>query len=177
MRWGFRASIRCPRNRISPASARYAPEMRLSTVVLPEPFGPMSPRISPLRTDSSRLSTATRPPNALRNPRVARISGTAPPPRPPPRRGGGPRAAGEQSGDALGQQVDDDHEDNAQKNAEVIGKVCAQQLEQYDQRHHAKQRAEKTRRTAKQRHDQRLERGERIERDGRIDVGPARRHD
>ena len=43
-----------------------APEIRLSIVVLPEPFGPIRPTISPRSTSNDTSSTATRPPNALR---------------------------------------------------------------------------------------------------------------
>ena len=41
--------------RIAPASGRSAPEIRLSTVVLPEPFGPIRPTISPRADREARL--------------------------------------------------------------------------------------------------------------------------
>src|SRR5262249_50261788 len=40
-------------------------------VVFPDPLGPMSPRISPGRIASPRLSTATNPPNRLLKRRVS----------------------------------------------------------------------------------------------------------
>src|SRR5438477_647497 len=39
--------------------------MRLKSVLLPEPFGPMMPRTSPSRTARSILETAVNPPNRL----------------------------------------------------------------------------------------------------------------
>src|SRR2546426_10177591 len=46
----------------------------LMVVVLPEPLGPMRPRISPSFTRRARSSTATRPPKRLVSPRVSRIA-------------------------------------------------------------------------------------------------------
>jgi hypothetical protein len=40
-------------------------------VVLPDPLGPISPRISPSPTESDSPSTATTPPNRLVSPRVS----------------------------------------------------------------------------------------------------------
>jgi len=37
--------------------------MRLKTVLLPEPLGPMRPRISPSATSNETLLTAVKPPN------------------------------------------------------------------------------------------------------------------
>src|SRR5271167_1281761 len=51
--------------RILPALGRMVPAMRLRSVVLPEPLGPISPRISPGDTASDMALTATNPPNAL----------------------------------------------------------------------------------------------------------------
>ena len=51
-----RAARRCaaPSNQISPASGRIVPVMRLNSVVLPEPFGPISAVIVPSRTANER---------------------------------------------------------------------------------------------------------------------------
>jgi hypothetical protein len=57
-----------PPMRLVPASERMVPAIRLSSVVLPEPFGPMRPSTSPGETASDMLLTATRPPNALVTP-------------------------------------------------------------------------------------------------------------
>jgi len=47
MRCGGSPRIGSPAKRISPWSAAYVPAMMLKVVVLPAPFGPMRPRISP----------------------------------------------------------------------------------------------------------------------------------
>src|SRR5919198_4575694 len=46
----------------------------LIVVVLPEPLGPMSPRISPSTTRRERRSTAVKPPNRFVSPRVSRMT-------------------------------------------------------------------------------------------------------
>src|SRR5262249_41076051 len=46
-------------------------EIRLIVVVLPDPLGPMRPRISPGRMARGRASTATSPPNRLVRPCVS----------------------------------------------------------------------------------------------------------
>src|SRR5688572_9088523 len=55
-------------NRIVPAVGTSAPEMQLKHVVFPDPFGPMSPRISPWRTSNDTAFSAVNPPNRLVNP-------------------------------------------------------------------------------------------------------------
>ncbi len=55
-----------------PESGARNPESMLSTVVLPEPFGPMRPRISPSSTANARLSTAATPPKCLVSPSLRR---------------------------------------------------------------------------------------------------------
>src|ERR1041385_3971024 len=50
---------------ISPASARSAPEIWPTRVVLPAPFGPISACTSPARTSSVTASVATTPPKCL----------------------------------------------------------------------------------------------------------------
>src|SRR5579864_4294920 len=51
----------CDSNSIRPALALYTPVTTLKNVVLPEPFGPSRPRISPCRISSSRSSSAVNP--------------------------------------------------------------------------------------------------------------------
>ena len=51
-----------PPSEIAPASAGSAPEISRSAVVFPEPFGPISAVVSPRRSSSEKLSTATTPP-------------------------------------------------------------------------------------------------------------------
>src|SRR5581483_466875 len=77
--WGRSRSTRRPARWISPASRRWSPESVLMVVVLPEPLGPMSPRISPRRMARESPSTATTPPKRLTTPRVSRAGGSAAP--------------------------------------------------------------------------------------------------
>src|SRR5262249_53476293 len=50
-----------PRSRIRPPSGRRAPLIRLKSVVLPEPFGPMTPRTAPAGTSKLTSRTARTP--------------------------------------------------------------------------------------------------------------------
>src|SRR3989304_6039048 len=51
-----------PLNRIPPLSGRSNPVIRLNTVVLPAPLGPINPRISPSATLKDSACTAMTPP-------------------------------------------------------------------------------------------------------------------
>src|SRR3989454_9512965 len=62
-RYAGRPPISAPRKRTEPAFGLSAPAMRLKTVLLPEPLGPMRPRISPSATSNETLLTAVKPPN------------------------------------------------------------------------------------------------------------------
>src|SRR5215468_1702608 len=53
----------CPRKRIWPAVGWYTPVMALKQVVLPAPFGPISPKISPSCSVKLTWSRARTPPN------------------------------------------------------------------------------------------------------------------
>src|SRR3954453_7205060 len=55
----------CPSKTMRPAAGRYTPLIRLNTVDLPAPLGPIRPRISPSSTLNVRLETASRPPKRL----------------------------------------------------------------------------------------------------------------
>src|SRR5687767_7075309 len=61
-RWVGSFSRLSPSKRISPVVAGKRPAMTFTVVLLPEPFGPISPTISSLRTVRSRPSTALTPP-------------------------------------------------------------------------------------------------------------------
>src|SRR5712691_7081477 len=61
-RYAGRPPISAPRKRTEPAFGLSAPAMRLKTVLLPEPLGPMRPRISPSATWNETLLTAVKPP-------------------------------------------------------------------------------------------------------------------
>src|SRR5579859_7984049 len=70
-RCGARAVISRFSRNTPPRSGGRAPAIRLKTVVLPEPFGPRSPRISPARTVNESSLTARSPPNVLVRPRAS----------------------------------------------------------------------------------------------------------
>ena len=57
-----------PKNRTDPALGRSAPAIRLNVVLLPEPFGPIRPRISPSATSKDTFLTARKPSNDLVSP-------------------------------------------------------------------------------------------------------------
>src|SRR5262245_61595133 len=48
------------------------PAMQLKMVLLPEPFGPIRPRISPSLTSNDTFATAVKPPNILVRPETLR---------------------------------------------------------------------------------------------------------
>ena len=73
-RCGWPAGRRSPRPRTSPSRAvgAYMPAMQLKIVLLPEPFGPISPRISPSLTSKETFDTAVKPSNILVRPETVR---------------------------------------------------------------------------------------------------------
>src|SRR5262249_52508387 len=73
-------SRRSPRSRIRPASAPVRPLITLKRVVLPAPFGPMSPVIVPSPTDSVQPASASTPPKRLVTSLTVRRSPVAVPP-------------------------------------------------------------------------------------------------
>src|SRR5258708_1674997 len=64
--------ISSPSKRMLPSSFLSVPAMQLTSVLLPEPFGPMRPTRSPGRTAKSTLSSAVKPPNLLVTPETTR---------------------------------------------------------------------------------------------------------
>ena len=66
-------SIRRPRKCISPLVGAMAPDTRLNSVVLPAPFGPMSPVIASGTISSEQWSTARTPPKSFTTSRTSRI--------------------------------------------------------------------------------------------------------
>src|SRR3954447_3099314 len=65
---GARPAISAPANFIEPAVGGKVPESMLKIVLLPEPFGPIRPRISPWSTLNDTLLTAVKPPNRFTRP-------------------------------------------------------------------------------------------------------------
>src|SRR5215213_9323209 len=65
---GARPESSVPANLIEPADGMSVPDSRLKIVLLPEPFGPIRPRISPWSTRNDTLLTAVKPPKRFTNP-------------------------------------------------------------------------------------------------------------
>src|ERR1700722_9333178 len=57
-----------PSKVMSPCSGRSCPQTQLKSVVLPAPFGPTRPMLSPARTSKEMLCTAWIPPKDLQTP-------------------------------------------------------------------------------------------------------------
>src|ERR1700742_5244293 len=68
IRCGGRPASSWPSNFIEPAVGGNVPESMLKMVLLPDPFGPIRPRISPFPTLNDTLLTARKPPNRLTRP-------------------------------------------------------------------------------------------------------------
>src|SRR6185369_9316029 len=66
-----RAWIALPSSSTTPLSGRWKPVTRLKKVLLPEPFGPITPTISPGQTEIAWPFSAVSPRNDLVRPRVA----------------------------------------------------------------------------------------------------------
>src|ERR1700722_18730829 len=62
---GGSPETRFPASRTSPASGTTAPDIALNSEVLPAPFGPIRPRISPSCTSKLISTLAATPPNDL----------------------------------------------------------------------------------------------------------------
>ena len=62
---GVRPAMSWSLKRMEPDVGSSAPEMQLKQVVLPEPLGPMRPRISPGFTSKETAFSAVKPPNCL----------------------------------------------------------------------------------------------------------------
>src|SRR5882757_1829745 len=72
-----------PSSRTLPPSGAYSPEITLIDVVLPEPLGPTSPRISPAAAWKLRPSRAWKPPKRFTRSATSRMGaglGDTPPP-------------------------------------------------------------------------------------------------
>ncbi len=64
--------IRRPSSRTSPRSGETSPPMELNREVLPAPFGPIRPRISPRATLNDTSTLAATPPKVLLTPSTSR---------------------------------------------------------------------------------------------------------
>src|SRR6266566_3288457 len=66
--WASRPVSRRPRKTTSPAAGAKRPVSALKSVVFPEPFGPITPTVSPSATTTSTPSRATSPPKRTESP-------------------------------------------------------------------------------------------------------------
>src|SRR5262245_10573295 len=67
-----RPAISSPLRLMEPAVGMYMPAMQLKMVLLPDPFGPIRPRISPSSTWNDTFDTAVKPLNTLVRPETPR---------------------------------------------------------------------------------------------------------
>ena len=158
--------------------------MRLKSVVLPEPFGPISPVIVPAETVKEQSSTATTPPKCFDRPSTSRsaLTGLRPSSAAPARAGGAVLAASahvrERRQDPPRQQ-EHDHEEHPGvadevelARAEPVGEVLLRGHEDERADHRAPERAL----AAEVDHQHHPDRDERVDRELRVDerevVGP-----
>src|SRR5215471_14901689 len=87
-----------PSNRMRPPSVVSDPETQLIRVVLPEPFGPISPNRSPALTERLTRLSAVKPPNRLTRPSTSSRA---------PAIWSVPSQASHEAQDALGRQDDE----------------------------------------------------------------------
>src|ERR1700730_810924 len=134
--------------RTLPASGRRWPVMRLKSVVLPAPLGPMIALIDPRGTLKLTPPTARKPSKLLRRPRTSSTG------RPPPETVlEGDRGAG----DPAGEYEEEHHQNGAEDQGPVLG-VRDDLLIEPDQDGRAEGRAEEGAHAAEERHDQDLRR-------------------
>src|SRR5579872_2022109 len=76
IRCGDSPAISFPSKMIDPALGTSVPESMLKIVLFPEPFGPISPRISPRASLNDTLLTAVKPPKRFTNPLTVSTSAT-----------------------------------------------------------------------------------------------------
>src|SRR5438128_3752347 len=69
---GRSPEVRSPLKNTAPAFSGMTPVIRLKTVLLPAPLGPIRPWIAPRATVMERSATASRPPNRRETPRSSR---------------------------------------------------------------------------------------------------------
>ena len=85
IRCGGQPATSTPSTRTDPPSGRSTPRIDFITVDLPDPFGPIRPRISPAWIEKLTSLTAASPPNLLKRPSTSSLAAAAlmsPPARP-----------------------------------------------------------------------------------------------
>src|SRR3984893_17752332 len=110
-RWAPSPARSRPSNRTRPVSLTSVPHRQLTSVLLPEPLGPIKPTRSPAVTARSMPSSATKPPNRLESPSTSMSCAAMPlsirneaPPQPDQAIGRGDHEAHQQQAD--NQQID-----------------------------------------------------------------------
>src|SRR5574341_1628973 len=120
--WGGRPVMSRPSRSTAPASGRRWPVMRLKSVVLPAPFGPMIAAIRARATRKLTPPTASKPSKAFRTSRTSSTPG----PREPA------HAGVERADDAAREREEQHDEDGAQDERPVLG-VGGDLLVQHEQ--------------------------------------------
>ena len=161
-----------PSKRTVPVSLRSVPQMQLTSVILPEPFGPIRPTRSPGCDRRSMSSSATKPPKRLPRP-LTSSSGRSRHRRLPRR---ARRRALHQPDDAVGR--DDDEGDQQQP---TISRLTRRRdrhrrdLLQRAEQDRADQRTDPAGRAADQRHRDGVDRVGEAEAGGRVEIGRCNR--
>src|ERR1700675_480883 len=93
-----------PSKRIAPPLTGSTPDTQLMSVVLPEPFGPMSPKRSPALTDRLTPLSAVKPPKRLTSPCTSSSASAI---------ASAPSQAPHEAEDSLGREDDEGHEHDA----------------------------------------------------------------
>src|SRR5919106_5478896 len=143
--WGARPVTSRPSSTTAPASGLRWPVIRLKSVVLPAPLGPMIAAIIPRST--RRLT----PPTAMKPSKLLRTSRTSSTPRPPQAAGGRLDGAGQ----AAREHEEQHHQDRPQHEGPVLG-VGHDLLVEQDQHERADGGAIERAHPAEQGHDQHL---------------------
>src|SRR6476659_6046139 len=125
-----RCTIDLPSKRISPASGLLWPAISENNVVLPAPFAPIKPQISPALTSRLTSRTAATPPKRLDTLRSS-SSGTS----------GSCATSSEPALDAARQDQHENDQHGAENDHIDLRRIRPQQLREQAEEHHAEQRS------------------------------------
>src|SRR5580704_8062447 len=138
-----------PSTNTRPAVGCRCPLMRLNSVDLPAPFGPMTAAISPSATARSTSDTARQPPNDLERPRTSSICGPLP-------LAADPGDASRQSPDDPAGEGEQQHEQDRAKHERPVLGVGRSLLVEQDERGRADDRSPEVSDAAEDGHDHHL---------------------
>src|SRR6266404_7701666 len=144
--WGAMPVTSRSLNTTRPSSGSRCPVIRLKSVVLPAPLGPMIALIDPRGTVNDTPPTAMKPPKFLESPRTSSTGG-------PPREAVPERD--NRAGQSAREDEEEDDQDAAQDQRPVLG-VGDDLLVEPDEGHRAHRRAVEGAHAAQQGHDQHL---------------------